>query len=165
MLACAFAIFCNKIKLKGKLQEPGVRRLCSGEQGGGGPRGPGSPGVGDAGATDRAALHDVPPQWAVGGLLRQLQEVVQHHLTDEVVPGEAVKVIDTEVQFALRQLSQGHGELKRLVEHRVQGLPVHLLGGGRGRGTDSMPTRTQQAGPPPPPPPDPDVLCPSPLLP
>lgn len=81
--------------------------------------------------TDRAALHDVPPEWAVGGLLSQLQEVVQHHLADEVVPREAVEVIDAEVQFALGQLSQWHRELECLVEHRVQRLPVDLEGWAR----------------------------------
>ena len=109
--------------------------------------------MGDAGATDRATLHDVPPERAVGGLLSQLQEVVQNHLADEVVPGEAVKVIDAEVQFALGQLSQGHGELKCLVEHGVQGLPVYLEGvGEEGRQTPC---------PPAPPARDPEVRTPA----
>ena len=118
-----------------------------GGQGDGKLRGPGSPGEGGAGATDRAALHDVPPQRAVGGLLGQLQKVVQHHLADEIVPGEAVKVIDAEVQFALRQLSQRHRELKRLIEDGVQGLPVHLQGAGE--------EGIQTPCPPAPPPSDP----------
>lgn len=65
-------------------------------------------GLWDTRVTDRAALHDVPPERAVGGLLGQLQEVVQHHLADEVMPREAVEVIDAEVQLALGQLGQGH---------------------------------------------------------
>lgn len=104
----------------------------------------------DEGATDRATLHDVPPQRAVGGLLGQLQEVVQHHLADEVVPREAVKVIDAEVQFALGQLSQGHGELKCLIEYRVQGLPVHLAGGSEGdrhHAHQPLRPRTQESKP------------------
>lgn len=86
--------------------------------------------VGD-GATDRATLQDVPPEWAVRGLFSQLQQVVQNHLANEIVPREAVEVIDAEVQLALGQLCQGHCELERLVEDGVQCLPVHL--GDRGR--------------------------------
>lgn len=84
------------------------------------------------GATDRATFQDVPPEWAVGGLLSQLQKVVQNHLANEIMPREAVKVIDAEMQLALCQLGQRHRELESLIEDRVQCLPVHL-GGGRDR--------------------------------
>lgn len=80
------------------------------------------------GATDRATFQDVPPEWTVRGLLSQLQQVVQNHLTNEIMPREAVKVIDTEMQLALCQLGQGYRELKSLIEDRVQRLPVHLEG-------------------------------------
>lgn len=85
------------------------------------------------GATDRATLQDVPPEWAVRGLFSQLQQVVQNHLANEIMPRESVEVIDTEVQLALCQLGQGYRELKRLVEDGVQRLPVHLRGRGRER--------------------------------
>lgn len=78
------------------------------------------------GATDRATFQDVPPEWAVGGLLSQLQKVVQNHLANEIMPRETVKVIDAEMQLALCQLGQRYRELECLVEDRVQCLPVHL---------------------------------------
>lgn len=119
--------------------------------------GPWAPWGEGAEATDRAAL--LCPSTAGGrGLLGQLQEVVQHHLA-VVVPGEAVKVIDAEVQFALCQLSQRHGELKRLVEDGVQGLPVHLQGRAR-RPTPCPPAPPRSdpgSGTPPLPPWDPDI--------
>lgn len=61
-----------------------------------------------AGATDRATLQDVPPERAVRGLFSQLQQVVQNHLANEIMPREAVEVVDTEVQLALCQLGQGY---------------------------------------------------------
>lgn len=98
-----------------------------------GPEGRAGPGPVADGATDRATLQDVPPERAVRGLFSQLQQVVQNHLANEIMPREAVEVIDAEVQLALCQLGQGHRELKRLVEDGVQRLPVHLGDGGRGR--------------------------------
>lgn len=56
----------------------------------------------------------------------QIQEVVHHYLTDEVVAREAVEVVHAEVQLAHGQLGVGHGEEEDLVKHRVQSLAVHL---------------------------------------
>lgn len=74
----------------------------------------------------RGALHDVPPDGLVPAPLAELQQVVHHHLADQVVSGEAVEVVHGEMQLPGMQLVQWHAELKRLVEHWVQGLSVDL---------------------------------------
>lgn len=67
----------------------------------------------------RGALHDVPPDGLVPAALAEVQQVVHHHLADQVVSGEAVEVVHREVQLPGMQLVQRHPKLKRLVEHWV----------------------------------------------
>lgn len=47
----------------------------------------------------RGALHDVPPHGFVPAALAEVQQVVHHHLSDQVVSGEAVEVVDGEVKL------------------------------------------------------------------
>lgn len=47
----------------------------------------------------RGALHDVPPDGFVPAALAEVQQVVHHHLADQVMPGEAVKVVHGEMQL------------------------------------------------------------------
>lgn len=76
--------------------------------------------------THRRAFHDVPPHWFVSAALAKVQQVVHNHLPNQVVAGEAVKIVDREVKLAGVELVQRHAELERLIEHGVQRLSVHL---------------------------------------
>lgn len=76
--------------------------------------------------TYRRSLHDVPPHRLVAAALAEVQQVVHHHLANQVVAGEAVEVVDGEVQLPGVQLVERDAELEGLVEHGVQRLPVHL---------------------------------------
>lgn len=75
-------------------------------------------GVGDV-ASHRCSFHDVPPDGLVPAALAEVQQVVHHHLADQVVSGETVEVVDGEVQLASVKLGQRHAELERLIKHRV----------------------------------------------
>lgn len=79
-------------------------------------------------ASHRCSFHNVPPDGLVPTALTEVQQVVHHHLTNQVMSGETVEVVDGEVQLARMKLGQRNPELERLVKHRVQGLPVHLSG-------------------------------------
>lgn len=47
----------------------------------------------------RGAFHDVPPHGFVPAALAEVQQVVHHHLSDQVVSGEAVEVVDGEMKL------------------------------------------------------------------
>lgn len=47
----------------------------------------------------RSSLHDVPPDGLVPAALAEVQQVVHHHLANQVMPGESVKVVHGEVQL------------------------------------------------------------------
>lgn len=47
----------------------------------------------------RGALHDVPPDRFVPAALAEVQQVVHYYLANQVVSGEAVEVIDREMQL------------------------------------------------------------------
>lgn len=74
----------------------------------------------------RRSFHDVPPDRLLPAALAEVQQVIHHHLADQVVSGETVEVIDGEVKLARVKLGQRDTELECLVKHWVQGLPVHL---------------------------------------
>lgn len=78
-----------------------------------------------AGGTHTRGVLDVLPDGGFPGQVGGLKEVVQDHLPDHVVAGEAVKVEDAEMQLAVGQLLVGHREVEVLVEGGVQGFAVH----------------------------------------
>lgn len=49
--------------------------------------------------TYRRSLHDVPPDGFVPAALAEVQQVVHHDLSDQVVSGEAVEVVHGEMQL------------------------------------------------------------------
>lgn len=81
----------------------------------------------------RGSFYDVSPNWLLPGALAEVQQVFHHHLTYEVMSGEAVEVVDGEVELARVQLGQGHAKLERLIKNRVESFSVHL----RTRDTES----------------------------
>lgn len=78
-----------------------------------------------AGRTHACGILDVLPDGGFPGEVGGLEEVVQDHLPDHVVAGEAVEVEDAEMQLAVGQLLVGHWEVEILVEGGVQGFAVH----------------------------------------
>lgn len=88
-------------------------------------------------------FHDVPPDGLVPAALAEVQQVVHYHLTNQVVSGETVEVVDGEVQLARMKLGQRHAELERLIKHGVQGLPVHLSGRAK-EGRVDRPRKTEK---------------------
>lgn len=74
----------------------------------------------------RGSFHNVSPNRLLPGSLAEVQQVIHHHLTYEVMSGETVEVVDGEVELARVQLSQGHAELERLIKDRVESFSVHL---------------------------------------
>lgn len=74
----------------------------------------------------RSSFHNVSPNWLLSGSLAEVQQVIHHHLTYEVMSGETVEVVDGEVELARVQLSQGNAELERLIKDRVESFSVHL---------------------------------------
>lgn len=64
------------------------------------------------------------PHHGLPGKIGEFKEVVHHHLADHIVAGEAVEVVDAEVQLAVANLIVHHGETEGLVEHGVQILAV-----------------------------------------
>lgn len=74
----------------------------------------------------RGSFHDVSPNRLLPGSLAEVQQVIHHHLTYEVMSGETVEVVDGEVELARVQLSQGHAKLERLIKDRVESFSVHL---------------------------------------
>lgn len=74
----------------------------------------------------RGSFYDVSPNWLLPGALAEVQQVIHHHLTYEVMSGETIKVVDGEVELARVQLRQGHAELERLIKNRVESFSVHL---------------------------------------
>ncbi len=81
----------------------------------------------------RGSFYDVSPNWLFPRALAEVQQVFHHHLTYEVMSGEAVEVVDGEVELARVQLGQGHAKLERLIKNRVESFSVHL----RTRDTES----------------------------
>lgn len=68
----------------------------------------------------------VPTQFCLPGEVGQIQEVVHHHLANQIMAGEPIKVVDAEVQLAAGQLGVLDREQEHLVEHWVESLAVHL---------------------------------------
>lgn len=75
--------------------------------------------------THRGGSVNVLPDDGLPGKIGEFKEVVHHHLADHVVAGEAVKVVDAEVQLAVAQLVVRHGETEGLVKRGVEILAVH----------------------------------------
>lgn len=69
---------------------------------------------------------DVPDEECLLGQAPFSQDVLDLDGADQVVSGEAVKVVDAELEDPVRQLLIGHVEGEGLVELRVKRLPVDL---------------------------------------
>lgn len=74
--------------------------------------------------THRRRYMNILPHHSLPGQIRQFKEVVHHHLSNHVVAGEAVEVVDAEVQLAVADLIIHHGETEGLVKRRVEVLAV-----------------------------------------
>ncbi len=68
----------------------------------------------------------VPAQFCLPRKVSKVQEVVYHHLANQIMARESVKVVDAEVQLPARQLSIGYRKEKHLIEQWVECLAVHL---------------------------------------
>ena len=75
-------------------------------------------------ATHRSRRVNVLPHDRLSGEVGEFKEVVHHHLANHIMAGEAVEVVDAEVQLAVAQLVVHHGETEGLVKHGVQVLAV-----------------------------------------
>lgn len=67
---------------------------------------------------------DVPPYVCLPRQIRCLEQILQNHLADHIVPRKSVKVKDAHVQLPDGQLFVRHRKLEGLVERRVERLPV-----------------------------------------
>ncbi len=63
---------------------------------------------------------NILPHHSLPGKIREFKEVVHQHLANHIVAGEAVKVVDAEVQLAVAKLIVRNGKTEGLVKHGVE---------------------------------------------
>ncbi len=62
----------------------------------------------------------VPAQFCLPRKVSKVQEAVYHHLANQIMARESVKVVDAEVQLAVAKLIVRNGKTEGLVKHGVE---------------------------------------------